>query len=205
MTVPTDEHLPIVTPDGQVLGQTTRHAAHSGKDGRPLHPVVHLHVYNPQGELYLQHRPAWKDIQPDRWDTAVGGHVEWGETIAAALVREVHEEIGLLLSDADVAMYETNPPNLDITPEGSDIHITEQPQFVARYVFESPRERELVHIFRLTTVLLPHPSEELDGGAFFTDADIRARLNTGFFTPNFEHEWSTYLAGHIQQAAKEEA
>ena len=40
-----------------------------------LHPVVHLHLFNSRGELYLQKRPEWKDIQPGRWDTAVGGHV----------------------------------------------------------------------------------------------------------------------------------
>lgn len=39
-----------------------------------LHPVVH-HLFNFRGELYLQKRPEWKDIQPGRWDTAVGGHV----------------------------------------------------------------------------------------------------------------------------------
>lgn len=38
-----------------------------------LHPVVHLHLFNSRGELYLQKRPEWKDIQPGRWDTAVGG------------------------------------------------------------------------------------------------------------------------------------
>lgn len=29
-----------------------------------LHPVVHLHLFNSRGELYLQKRPEWKDIQP---------------------------------------------------------------------------------------------------------------------------------------------
>ena len=46
-----------------------------------LHPVVHLHLFNSRGELYLQKRPEWKDIQPGRWDTAVGGHVDYGETV----------------------------------------------------------------------------------------------------------------------------
>ena len=53
-----------------------------------LHPVVHLHLFNSRGELYLQKRPEWKDIQPGRWDTAVGGHVDYGETVDEALRRE---------------------------------------------------------------------------------------------------------------------
>lgn len=159
------ELLPIVDPDGNVVGQTTRAIAHNGID-KPLHPVVHLHLFNTEGHLYLQHRPMWKDIQPDRWDTAVGGHVDYGEELLAALHREVREEIGL-----------------DLPTLGTDA------QFLTSYVFESPRERELVNAFRLVTDVAPAPSAELDGGRFFPPEEIRQRIGTGFFTPNFEQEY----------------
>lgn len=35
----------------------------------------------------------------------------------------------------------------------------------------------------------PKPSDELDGGRFFSPEEICRRLGTGFFTPNFEQEW----------------
>lgn len=159
------ELLPVVDAEGNVVGQTTRGTAHNGID-KPLHPVVHLHVFNPQGELYLQHRPVWKDIQPDRWDTAVGGHVDWGEDIPTALRREVREEIGIELSES-----------------------LEEVSAMTRYVFESARERELINVFRLNTTAQPHPSEELDGGRFFSPEEIAERIGTGFFTPNFEQEY----------------
>lgn len=87
------EMLPVVNEQGEVTGKTTRKEAH-GKL-RPLHPVVHLHVFNSRGELYLQKRPQWKDVQPGKWDTATGGHVGYGESIENALMREVAEELGI--------------------------------------------------------------------------------------------------------------
>ena len=81
-----EEQFPIVDEQGNILGAISRGHAHDGC--KILHPVVHLHVFNSRGELYLQHRPAWKDIQPDKWDTACGGHVDLGESIEIALRRE---------------------------------------------------------------------------------------------------------------------
>ncbi|MDO4930222.1 MAG: NUDIX domain-containing protein [Bacteroidales bacterium] len=154
------ELLPLVDETGRVIGCATRGECHGGS--KPLHPVVHLHVFNPAGELYLQKRPEWKDIQPGRWDTAVGGHVDWGETVDEALHREVREEIGLE----------------DYTPE-----------FIVRYVYESDRERELVNVFRTTTAARPRLSDEVADGRFFPRQEILDRMGTGFFTPNFEREW----------------
>ena len=88
-----DEIFPIVDEGGTVLGSATRGECHGGS--MLLHPVVHLHVFNSRGEIYLQRRPAWKDIQPGKWDTAVGGHIDYGETPEEALMREVREELGI--------------------------------------------------------------------------------------------------------------
>ena len=83
------ERFPIVDEEGRVVGAATRGECHNGS--RLLHPVVHLHVFNSQGEVYLQKRPEWKDIQPGKWDTSVGGHMDYGETPEQALLREVGE------------------------------------------------------------------------------------------------------------------
>ena len=155
------EIFPIVDEDGKVVGSATRGECHSGS--LLLHPVVHLHVFNSAGAVYLQKRPEWKDIQSGKWDTAVGGHIDYGETPEQALSREVREELGIT----------------DFTPV-----------FVDKYVFESKRECELVYVNRTTYDGPIRPSaEELDGGRFWTIEEICEAMGKGVLTPNFENEF----------------
>ena len=154
-----EEMFPIVDEEGNIIGAATRGECHQGS--KLLHPVVHLHVFNTQGELYLQKRPAWKDIQPNKWDTAVGGHVDLGECVEDALKREVREELGIT----------------DFIPERID-----------QYVFESTREKELVFAYKTVYDGEITPSDELDGGRFWTVKEIKESLGKGVFTPNFENE-----------------
>ena len=153
------EMFPLVDEEGNIIGAATRGECHNGS--RLLHPVVHLHVFNSRGELYLQKRPEWKDIQPGKWDTAVGVHVDLGESVEQALRREVREELGIT----------------DFTPER-----------VTHSVFESARERELVFTYKTVYDGPVCPSDELDGGCFWPVEEIRANLGKGIFTPNFEGE-----------------
>ena len=74
---PPEEWFPIVDEDGNTIGTALRSVCHDGKS-MLLHPVVHLHFFNSKGELYLQKRSMSKDIQPGKWDTSVGGHVNPG-------------------------------------------------------------------------------------------------------------------------------
>ena len=159
------EIFPIVDEEGNLLGKATRGECHNGS--RLLHPVVHLHVFNSKGEVYLQKRPEWKDIQPGKWDTAVGGHMDYGETPQQALEREVREELG-------ITSFNT-------------VHI-------GKYVFDSLRERELVYVNRTTYDGSIRPSEEeLDGGRFWSIQELRDAMGKGILTPNFEHEFLRFF------------
>lgn len=88
-----DEWLPLVTPEGAVVGRAPRRLVHG--DPSLLHPVVYLHVVDADGRLVLQKRSRTKAAQPGKWDAAVGGHVLAGESVEQALARETREELGI--------------------------------------------------------------------------------------------------------------
>ncbi len=159
------EIFPLVDLTGEVIGSATRGECHNGS--MLLHPVVHLHVFNSRGELYLQRRPAWKDIQPNRWDTAVGGHVDYGETPTQALVREANEELGIA----------------NFTP-----------QHLCSYDFRSTVEHEFVHVYYTLYDGDIHPTAELDGGRFWSRSEILSAIGNDTLTPNFESEFQQKLS-----------
>lgn len=160
-----NEIFPVVDKNGNITGSVTRGKAHCGS--KILHPVVHLHIFNSAGEIYLQKRPKWKDIQPGKWDTATGGHVNMEESIETALRREVKEELGI-----NEFLY----------------------TYIDRYIFESEIEKELVYVHKsiYDKPILPDTGE-LDTGKFWTKDDIQKNLGKGVFTPNFENEYKKYL------------
>lgn len=157
------EFFPIVEPSGLVVGKALRGYCHSGI--KLLHPVVHIHIMDRMGNIYLQKRSMKKDIQPGKWDTAVGGHVDFGESIVEALYREAQEELGL---------YDFHP-----------IHL-------CTYEFESSIEKELVSVFAVigSYNLNPDPSE-VDEGRWWSLQEIDEALGKNILTPNFESEFSS--------------
>lgn len=155
------EWFPLVNEAGETIGKASRKECHSGS--KLLHPVVHLHIFNETGDLFLQKRSMTKDIQPGKWDTSVGGHIDFGETVEEALRREVREELGI-----------------------TDF----EPVYITTYVFESEVEKELVNTFRTTyTGDISPDTAELDGGRFWSMDEVKNGLGKNLFTPNFETEF----------------
>lgn len=159
------EYFPVVNEQGEVLSKASRTECHSGSF--LLHPVVHLHVLNSTGAIYLQKRADTKDIQPGKWDTSVGGHVDYGEEVETALLREVREELGI---------------------------VNFEPTFMIRYKFTSTQEAELVHSFYTIYdgPILPD-AEEISEGRFWSFDEVMDQIGKNVFTPNFESELKMLL------------
>ena len=156
-----EEWFDLVDAEGRVTGRAPRRVCHSRKG--LLHPVVHLHILDEKDRIFLQKRSPAKEIQPGKWDAAVGGHVRSGETVEQALGRETAEETGL---------------------EG----LKAQP--LARYVWESEVESELVFMFAARSRREPRvdPAESSEGRCWKI-AKVREAIGKGLLTPNLEFEF----------------
>lgn len=164
-----EEWLPVVNETGEIIGKSPRSLCHAGS--RLLHPVVHLHLLNNRSEIFLQKRSMKKEFLPGKWDTAVGGHVGWNEKVEEALKRESREELGLTDFKAS---------------------------FIASYIWESEREKELVFVFISNHHTPVHiQPEEVDEGKFWTLPEIETGIVHHHLTPNFVQEYRNFLLPYL--------
>ena len=158
------EYFEVVDENDQVIGLASRSECH----GNPqlIHRVAHVLVFDRQGRLLLQKRAMSKDVQPGKWDTSVGGHLDPGESYEAAARREMFEELGIA--------------GLPLT-------------FLHAYQMRSNFESENVATF---TACHDGPFSfstiEIDEVRFWSPSEIDAALSSGILTPNFADEWARW-------------
>lgn len=163
-----NEYLEIVDAGDQVIGRALRSECH----GNPqlIHRVAHVLVFDRQGRVLLQKRAMSKDVQPGKWDTSVGGHLDLGETYAEAARREMFEELGIA--------------GLPLT-------------FLHAYQMRSDFESENVATFTAQHEgPFPFSAVEIEEVRFWTPQEIDAALLRAILTPNFEEEWARWQ-GHV--------
>jgi 8-oxo-dGTP pyrophosphatase MutT (NUDIX family) len=88
---PGDTLIEIVDEADRVVDVVTRREMRA----RNLrHRSVGIAVLDPEGRVLIHRRADTKDVWPGRWDLAVGGVVDAGESWEVAAARELAEEIG---------------------------------------------------------------------------------------------------------------
>ncbi len=165
------EWVLLMDEEGHAIGGCPRPKVHDGSHW--LHAVVHLHVFNKKGEILLQLRPKTKKIQPNKWDTAVGGHISYGETLTKALQRETEEEIGLTNFNA---------------------------RLTKKYVWKSSVENEYVFVFETESdgPFNPKNVGEVDELRFWNRNELKNKIGTGELTENLERELNEGLLDRIK-------
>jgi isopentenyldiphosphate isomerase len=158
------ELFDIVDTDDRVIGQATREQVHGNPD--LLHRVAHVLVFDSSGRLFLQKRSSAKEVQPGKWDTSVGGHVEAGEAYEESARREMAEELGV----RDVSL-----------------------ERLYRYIHRNSYESEYVTTFCCVyDGAMELNRAEIERGAFWSLAEIEDAAERGVFTPNFLDELARY-------------
>ena len=99
-----EELFDVVDSGNNVIGRKPRGEVHAQK---LHHRAVHVFVFNPKGDLYLQKRSHLKDAFPGAWDSSAAGHLDVGEPYIDCAVRELEEELGIQTSASALTLHAT--------------------------------------------------------------------------------------------------
>jgi isopentenyl-diphosphate Delta-isomerase len=83
----------LVNTEGDAVGQTTVDEAHRAPG--MLHRAFSVFLRDPDGRVLLQQRAAVKTRFPLRWGNTCCGHPAPGQTLQAAGLRRLEEEVGV--------------------------------------------------------------------------------------------------------------
>lgn len=108
----TEEYLDIVDENNNPTGEERlRSEVHSQGI---WHRTVHIYLFREnEGNIeFLVHlRSEEKDLNPGKWDTRFGGHLQTGQSIEEAAVSELKDEIGLEVQPAELITGDVYKPD----------------------------------------------------------------------------------------------
>ena len=160
-----NEILDVVDTDDKVVGSASREEIHANGW---MHRSVHILVFSPVGELFLQKRSPDKDENPGLWDTSAAGHVDSGEGYPESARREFREELGLNEPISEVMRLSAGPETL----------------------------WEHVRVYSCTTSQkIQINLQEISEGRFYsrTDLENTLKINPKQFTSTFQHIYRKYI------------
>ena len=149
-----EEIFDIVNEHDEVTGQAPRKEVHA----RGLwHRAVHVLVFNTRGEVFLQKRSMLKDTAKGKWDSSSSGHVDTGEDYDTCAVRELREEIGLIITQPPERLFKVDACKetgwefcwvyrcahegpFVLHPEEIETGAWFAPEFVTNWIVEKPTE-----------------------------------------------------------------
>jgi 16S rRNA (adenine1518-N6/adenine1519-N6)-dimethyltransferase len=164
MRLTNSERFPVVDKNDRILRDASRSEVHANN---LLHRAVHILIFNPANEVYLQQRSRWKDRHPLKWDSSAAGHVVAAESYDETARRELKEELGVSIALKKI----------------SKLPASEQ------------TDQEFVWLYRGEAVGDLSPNQtEIEAGAFFpetvVDGWVAARAED--FAPGFIECWKVY-------------
>lgn len=95
-----EELIDILDDNGNLTGKIeTRSNVH--KKGL-CHRIIVVAIITKDGKLLMQQRADNKDTDPGKWDVSAAGHVSSGQTSIEAAIREINEELGIIIDEKEL-------------------------------------------------------------------------------------------------------
>lgn len=96
------DHVVLLDDEGRAIGTAPKRSVH-GTD-TPLHLAFSCHVLNRDGEVLVTRRALGKRTWPGVWSNSFCGHPRPAEPVIAAVRRHADFELGLSLTDLELAL-----------------------------------------------------------------------------------------------------
>lgn len=100
-------------PTGEVIDKDEAH------EKNILHNEVGVFIINDKHEILLEKRSPNKKYSPNKWGLCAG-HVDTGESLLAATIREIKEEIGLTVNEKDLTKF----GKVEVFLDNTNSHLT---------------------------------------------------------------------------------
>jgi isopentenyl-diphosphate delta-isomerase len=96
------DHVVLLDDDGRAIGTAPKSSVHGTQTA--LHLAFSCHVVNTDGEVLVTRRALGKTAWPGVWSNSFCGHPRPAESVLAAVHRRADYELGLELSDIELAL-----------------------------------------------------------------------------------------------------
>ncbi len=143
-----------------------------------FHKVVHVFLFNENGEIYLQKKSQAVDENPGLWTSSASGHVLVGESFLITAQRELKEELSIKV----------------------------KLEKVAKFLPSEETGKQCVALFVGRTKKIPKPNPlEIEEGKFFPIEEVDRLLKTHpeMFSSTFRFLWRKYWESISQKAQME--
>lgn len=117
-----DELVEILTEDGENTKKSiSKFEAH--KEGI-CHGISAVGLIDSKGRLLIQKRSKTKKDEPNKWDLSSAGHIEFNESPLNAAIREMYEELGIIINEKDLVLIDTYLNKIKLNEEVFINHFT---------------------------------------------------------------------------------